>query len=183
MQRVVVAGISGAGKTTLARALSGRLQLPYVELDALYHGPRWVPRPAFVTDVEAFSSRSRWITDSAGYSAVRDLLWSRADTIVWLDLPRWQAELRVLRRSVPRGLLGRPLWNGNRESVLAWRFPDHPVRWTWTQHGAKRAQIGARLADPRWAHLQVVHLRTAGQARRWLRAVPGAPRVAPQQQP
>lgn len=168
----MVGGISGAGKSTLARTLSARLDLPYVEMDALFHGPGWTVRAAHVTDVEAFTGRRRWVTDSAGYAASRDLLWDRADTFVWLDLPRWQAQLRVLRRSLGRGLLRRPLWNGNRESLLDWRHPEHPVRWTWTQHARRRAQVAARLADPRWAHLRTVHLHSAAEARGWLRALP-----------
>lgn len=146
-------------------------------MDALFHGPAWTVRGSHLADVEAFTSEPRWVTDSAGYAMSRDLLWDRADTLVWLDLPRWQAELRVLRRSLVRGLLRQQLWNGNRESLLDWRDPEHPVRWTWSEHSRKRAQVAARLADPRWAHVQTVHLRTAAEARRWLRTLP--PRTLP----
>lgn len=169
-----MAGISGAGKTTLARALSRRLGLPHVEMDATFHGAGWTERPDHARVVEDFTAEPRWVTCSMGYPATRDLLWDRADTVVWLDLPRRQCEWRVLRRSVVRGLLRSELWNGNRESLLAWRTPDHPVRWTWTQHAARRALVAQRLADPRWAHLQLVHLRTAAEARRWLAEVRAA---------
>lgn len=42
---MLVAGMTGAGKSTFARRLAAVVELPYIELDALYHGPQWVPRP------------------------------------------------------------------------------------------------------------------------------------------
>lgn len=140
-------------------------------MDALFHGPGWTERPTFAADVAAAVAGERWVLDSDGYRSVRDLVWDRADTLVWLDLPRWQVMLRVLRRSVVRGLRRAELWNGNREGLAAWRDPGHPVRWAWTQHAARRATTGARLRDPRWAQLQVVHLRSAREARAWLRGL------------
>ncbi|MBV9292112.1 MAG: adenylate kinase [Frankiales bacterium] len=176
MRRIMVGGISGAGKSTLARTLARRLDLPYVEFDALFHGPGWTPRKSFAADVDAFTSTDAWVTDSDGYerfigSRVRD----RADTWVWLDYPRWVCEWRVLRRSVVRGLLRRKLWNGNRESLLnIVRDPEHPVRWAWTQHAARRARGEQLMRDPACAHLRVVRLRRPRDTRRWLREIEGA---------
>ncbi len=168
---MLVGGISGAGKTTMARVLSQQFGLPYTEMDALFHGPGWSERPTFAADVAAVVAGETWVLDSDGYSVVRDVLWSRADTLIWLDLPRWQVMWRVVRRSVWRGMRRAELWNGNRETLGAWRDSGHPVRWAWNQHGARRATIGGRLADPAWAHLRVVHLRSAREVRRWQRRV------------
>ncbi len=170
MERVLVSGISGAGKSTLARRLAAAKGLPYQELDALFHGPGWTERPTFVADVEALAAQDRWVFDSDGYGAVRDVLWSRADTLVWLDLPRRQVMLRVLRRSLWRALRRVELWNGNREGFGAWKDSGHPVRWAWHQHGARRALVAARVADPAWGHLTVHHLRSTREARRWWRS-------------
>lgn len=75
-QRVLVTGSSGSGKTALARALSASLSLPYYELDALYHGPQWTPRPEFAADVATFAATGQWVTEWQ-YSAVRALLLAR----------------------------------------------------------------------------------------------------------
>ncbi len=76
-----------------------------------------------------------------------------------------------MRRAAARSVL----WNGNRERpVTLWRA-THPVCWSWRTHRRHRAEYEQRLADPRWAHLTAVHLRTAREARRWLRGLPGAP--------
>lgn len=99
VRRVLVVGASGAGKSTAARRIAGRLGVPHVELDALQHGPGWTQRATFVADVEAATGGPAWVVDG-NYSAVRALLWSRADTVVWLDLPRWLVESRVVRRTL-----------------------------------------------------------------------------------
>jgi len=172
MQRILVAGSSGAGKTTLARELARRLDLPYVEIDSLFHGPNWVPRAEFVDDVDAFTCEPGWVIDH-DYSAVRHLVWSRIDTFIWLDYSRAVCEWRVIKRSVPRSVLRRELWNGNRETV--WRMlldAEHPVRWSWTHHASKRVDFEERVAAPEHAHINVVRLRRPRDAKAWLRALP-----------
>jgi adenylate kinase family enzyme len=170
LNRVLVGGISGAGKTTFARRLAQARGLEHIELDSLYHGPDWEPRPEFVADTAAAISVDRWVIDSTGYPAVLDLLWSRADTLVWLDLPRHEVMRRVIRRSLQRTWRREELWNGNRETITSWFSPTHPVWWAWRKHAGRRAQIAARLADPSAAHVAVVHLESARQAEEWIRA-------------
>ncbi len=163
-------GQSGSGKSTLARVLARRLRAPYVELDALFHGPGWAPRPSFVEDVAALTKATRWVVDG-NYGACRELLWSRADTVVWVDLPRWLPTVRVLGRSVARALDRRVLWNGNRESVVDWWRASHPIRWSWQTAPEARARYEAMTADPLYADVRVIRLRSAAEVRQWLAAV------------
>lgn len=169
MQRILISGISGAGKTTLAGVIATRLGLPRHELDALHHGPGWIKRPEFETDVERFTAGPRWVTEDQYQRFLGDLLWERADLVVWLDLPRRTVMARVLRRSVTRALTRRELWNGNRESIRNWVEPDHPIRWAWAQHAARRARTEERMV--RFPGLPVIRLRSAAEARRWLHGV------------
>lgn len=166
MRRILVSGISGAGKTTLAAALSELLELPHHELDALHHGPGWVKRAEFESDVAGFAAGDRWVTEDQYVGLVGELLWSRADTLIWLDLPRPTVMRRVVRRSFGRALLRRELWNGNRESFRNWLDADHPIRWAWSRHAHRRARTADRIT--RFFHLRVVRLRTAAEADRWL---------------
>jgi adenylate kinase family enzyme len=168
----MVGGISGSGKTTLAKAIAVRRGLPYHEMDALAHGPQWARRPSFDADVAAVAAQDEWVFDSHGYSSNRDLLWSRADTLVWLDYPRRVVMARVVRRSLRRATGREQLWAGNTESFLDWRQPDHPIRWAWTQHAGRAADIAARIADPSYQQVTVVHLRSPRQARAWLASLP-----------
>ena len=86
-RRAAVVGTSGSGKTTLATSLAQRLGLAHVELDSLYWGPDWTPAPRerFREQVARALSGEAWTTDG-NYGAVRDIVWARADTVVWLDL-------------------------------------------------------------------------------------------------
>jgi adenylate kinase family enzyme len=172
MRRVLVVGSSGSGKSTVARAIATALHAPHVELDALYHGPGWVPRVTFVEDVDAATRGDAWVADG-NYAPVREMLWSRADTVVWLDLPRLLVEWQVVRRSFLRWLEGTELWNGNREpSPRAWLDPEHPVRWSWEHHAERTARYSARFADPAWSHVRRVRLRSRRDVRDFLAGVP-----------
>ena len=166
-RRVLVAGASGAGKTTLAIRVAHLLGLRHTEIDALFHGPGWVPRPEFVADVHALVAREAWTTEWL-YDDVRELLADRADLLVWLDLPRWFVLAQVTRRTLRRRLRREELWNGNVEPGLLTIFtdPEHIVRWSWTGHRRLAARIAA-VQESR-PDLPVVRLRSRRAVRRWV---------------
>ncbi|WZH38889.1 MAG: AAA family ATPase [Microbacterium enclense] len=164
-RRVVVAGVSGVGKTTLAARIGEVLGIPHTEIDAMYHGPDWTPRPEFAADVRALVAREEWVTEWQ-YSAARPLLTVRADLLVWLDLPFATVTLpRVVARTVRRRVRRQPLWNGNVEPPLHTFFtdPEHIVRWSISTRNIYRERI-----PPLDAELPIVRLRTAREAERWL---------------
>jgi adenylate kinase family enzyme len=169
VERILVAGTSGSGKTTVARALSRRLGIPHHELDALHHGPGWVKRADFEDDVARFAATDAWVTEDQYHRFLGDLLWERADTVIWLDLPRRTVLQRVLRRSMARAVSRRELWNGNRENALHWLDADHPIRWSMSQYSVKRAGVQQRAGHH--PHVDVLRFRSAGEVRRWLRGV------------
>jgi adenylate kinase family enzyme len=170
VRRVSIVGNSGSGKTTLARALAERLDVDCVELDAMYHQPGWTPLPseqfrARITDIAA---AEHWVIDG-NYSAVQDLVWARADTVVWLDLPKPVVMWQVVRRTLWRGLLRRPLWNGNRESLrnVVSRDPDRNlILWAWRHHDRYRERYRAAADDLRYADLRFIRVASRREARR-----------------
>ena len=135
MQRVWVVGSSGSGKSTVGRRLADLLGYDYVELDAIHHQPGWVEldRVSFRTRIEPLVHGDRWVIDG-NYAKVADLIVARADTVVWLDLPRALVMRRLVLRTAVRGLTRAELWNGNKER-LANLFRLDPaqsvVRWAW----------------------------------------------------
>jgi adenylate kinase family enzyme len=171
-RRVVVAGTSGAGKTTVAAAIAARLGVPHVEIDGLFHGPGWTPNPDFVAAVERFTAEPAWVTEWQ-YGVVRPLLADRAQLVVWLDYPRPVVMWQVVRRTVHRRRRRLELWNGNVEPPLHTFFtdPEHIVRWAWNTHRRNTRRMH-ELVRAR-SELPVVRLRTRAQTRRWLdRALP-----------
>jgi hypothetical protein len=115
----IVSTASGCGKTTLGRALADKLGCPFVELDALVHGPGWVETPDEVlrTKVAALIAHDSWVVDGNYRQKLGDLVLARADLVVWLDLPIYVWFLRLVRRTVSRAVRQEVLWNGNRESL------------------------------------------------------------------
>ncbi len=168
MQRVLVAGITGSGKTTYATELARRLGLPFHSVDALFHGPGWVPIPTFVDDVAAVVAGERWVFDSHGYSEVQDLMWARADTVVWLAYPRLVAASRVTRRSLHRAWTHEPMFNGNTETFRSWLDPEHPVQWVWTHYASRRRNLEEMFADPAYVEVTKVRFAHPSTARRWM---------------
>jgi len=166
-RRIAIAGVSGVGKTTLAVEVARRLGIPHIEIDALHHGPNWTPWPEFVADVEAFTAGEAWVTEWQ-YATARDLVASRADLLVWLDLPYAITLARVVRRTVRRRVRREVLWNGNVEGPLHTFFtdPEHIVRWSISTRRKYRELVpAAAAAHP---HLTVVRLRSRREVADWL---------------
>jgi hypothetical protein len=165
--RVVVAGVTGVGKSTLARRISDSLDLPYTEIDGLYHGADWIPRPQFLADVELFTREPAWITEWQ-YRDARPVLSARADTLVWLDLPSPVAVSRVVRRTILRSRRRIQLWNGNTEPGLwhALTNSDGIIRWALRHQCTYRRTVP--IAAKEYPQLQVVRLRSQREVDAWL---------------
>jgi len=168
-RRFVVAGTSGAGKSTLARRIAARTGADYVEIDGLFHGEHWTPRPTFADDVEHFTRSAAWVIEWQ-YDDVRDLLADRADVMLWLDLPRRTVTRQVVARTLRRRLRREELWNGNTEPPLSTFLtdPEHIVRYAWNAHAATAEKV--RRALGRRPELPVVRFTSRHTADRWLKA-------------
>ena len=166
--RVAVIGTSGAGKSVLARRLAARLDLPYIELDAINWQPGWRDllrhdRDEFVRRVGAAVAAEEWVLDG-NYGTVRDLVWRRATHLVWLDYRRAVIMRRVIARSLVRALLRTELWAGNRERWTHLLRGSHPIRFAWNNWARRRQDTADWLAQPDYVHLVVLHLRHPHEA-------------------
>lgn len=172
-QRVLIAGVTGSGKTTLARRIAERWHLVHHEIDALHHGPGWVPRPEFLDDVRAFAATDRWVTEWQYTSkGTDDVLPVRADLVVWLDYAYPLVRRRLLGRTMKRRIFRTRLWNGNVEPPLwsrdAWTGENDILRWQkdtrdkWTERMPQK--------QTQFPHLTIVRLRHPRETDRWLRA-------------
>lgn len=173
MQRISVVGTSGSGKTTLARKLAQTLAIPHVELDALYWEPNWIEAPdaVFRDRVAQTLEGDRWVVDG-NYSKVRDLVWGQADTVVWLDYPLRVILGQLFGRSLHRSLTKQELWSGNRETLQKTFFSrDSILLWALQTYTKRRKEYPRLFRQPKYAHLQVVHLRDLAATRKFLQTV------------
>lgn len=170
--RIVVVGRTGSGKTTFARELAGALRVPHVELDSLYFGPQFSTAPVAILRerTSAAIASERWVTDG-NKRAVRDLVWPRADTVIWLDyslgVSLWRLGKRARRRTSElraeasrtgqRGRLPRQILAAARGVLTALR-----------SHAGQRKEFTRLFAEPANAHLAVVRFRSPRAAREWL---------------
>jgi adenylate kinase family enzyme len=174
-RRVVVVGAPGSGKTTAAIEIARRLGLPRVELDALHWGPDWTPvdNSTLRDRLRAAVTGDAWVVDGNYFSlGSADIVWPRADTIVFLDLPRSTVMRRVLTRSLRRAALGTELWEGNRETLRNLFFARDSLLWfTWNEYPKYARRYRELERDPAWSHVQWFRLTTGRAAREWLRAL------------
>jgi adenylate kinase family enzyme len=164
-----VVGVSGNGKTTFARALAARIGVPYVELDALCHLEGWreASDEDFRRDVEAAMRSDGWVLDGTYDRKLGNLVYERADTVVWLDQPLPLVLSRLVRRAVRDIVTKRDLFNGNRQT---WRFAfagrESLVGYAIRMYFHLRRTYPSEFAAmPR---LEVVRLRSPREVERWL---------------
>ncbi|MBT8215651.1 MAG: adenylate kinase [Acidimicrobiia bacterium] len=176
MDRIAIVGSPGSGKTTLARVLAGFLDLTHIELDALFHQPGWAPLPDqdFIAAVEHATTGQRWVTCGNYQRVSKPIIWQRADTVVFLDLPRPVVMRAIVHRSVRRAWKQEELWNGNRERFANFLSPkkeENIILWAWTQFGRYRTGYRADMTKPEHAHLTFIHLTSRHEVREWLDTV------------
>jgi adenylate kinase family enzyme len=176
-RRIAVVGTTGSGKTTLARGLSLRLELPHVELDALYWEPNWTEAPVdlFRRRAEEALAGSGWVVDG-NYGKVRDIVWGRAELLVWLDYALPVIVQRLVSRTLRRVITREVLWNGNQERWRDLLF-SRDALWLWAlkSYRRKRREYPVLFDRAEYRHLVVVRLRSPGDCQRWLSSVERSP--------
>lgn len=176
LERIAIVGKPGTGKTTLATQLADRLNLTHVELDGINWQENWVHLLKHELREQADKAlpvAGHWIADGNYISSVGDIVWARADTLIWLDYSLHVALLRVLRRTLDRIVRRKELWRGNRETLrrhLSFDVRQNLFLWTIRVHKRHRNDFPALFKQPEYSHLNVLRFRTSQETEHWLRS-------------
>lgn len=173
VKRVAVVGVTGVGKTMFAAALSQRLGVPHIELDAFYWQPNWTPPDFddFRARIAAEVARDGWVIDG-NYGLTREQVWSSADTLIWLNYPLRVIFGRLLQRTLRRGLRKEMLWGTNQERLWTqFVSPKSLFLWALQTYPRYRREYPILIGSPEYAHLRVVTFHSPAQASEWLSTV------------
>ena len=170
-RRISVVGLSGSGKSSVARRAADLLDVAYIELDALHWIlPEWQmpPLDEFRASVDAATRGGGWVV-AGNYGKVRDIVWTRADTVVWLDLPLLITIGRVAVRTIRRVRRREMLWGGNRERLSSALFGRDSL-WLYNiRTFRRRRRTYGKVGDGRdFGRTRLVRLRNQREIEEWL---------------
>lgn len=174
-QRIVVVGVTGCGKSTMAERLAGKLSLNFVELDALYWKPDWGDSSCveFREKVEVATRAPRWAV-AGNYGMVRDIVWPRAQAVIWLDYSFLLVFGRLLRRTWVRWRTKELLWGTNYEPLWIhfklWS-KDSLINWMFQTYWRRKRTYPQFFAMSEYSHLDVFRFKHPREMEAWFATI------------
>lgn len=172
MKKIIVIGVTGSGKSTIAKKLSEKLNIPCIQLDFLFWKPNWEPasdEEFFEKIRNAIDNKPQWVLDG-NYGRTNHLTWKDADTVIWIDLPFWLTFYQNFTRSLSRAFTQKELWEGtgNKESFFRMFSRDSILLWLFKTYSSHSSRYLARISDPAYAHINFHHLRSRKEIKKFL---------------
>lgn len=170
--RLVVVGTTSSGKSTLAKRLADKLGYDFIELDALHWEPNWTEAPleVFRGRVETATQAPAWVV-AGNYRIVRDIVWSRAEAVIWLDYPFLIVLRQLTRRTFTRWWTQELLWGTNRENLWThfklWS-EESLFHWLIKTYWRRKREIPALLSLPEHGNLRLIHFKHPNETEAWL---------------
>ena len=170
LQRIAIIGSSGSGKSTLAIKLHKLLDYPCIEMDELCWKDDWQSRSTeeLRNLVEQATQQNTWVL-AGNYGSCRDIVWPRATTIIWLNLPFIVVMKQLLIRTFRRWWTAEELFNTNNVETLDRTFSKDSILWwaikTWQRRQREYPQA---FALPEHQHLSIIEFNTHAQVDTWL---------------
>jgi adenylate kinase family enzyme len=169
-ERIVVTGTTSSGKSTLAKQIAEKFDLDFIELDALHWEANWKEAESeiFRERVKKAISSNVWAV-AGNYSSVRDIVWSHAEIIIWLDYPFHIVFWRLLTRTIQRIITQEEIWNGNRESFwnqIKFWSQDSLFNWLFKTYWRRKRETPILLSQ--YIHLILIHFKHPREAKEWL---------------
>ena len=173
LRRVAVIGTSCSGKTALAEGIAGILGIPHIELDAILWLPEWQERPTeeFRELTASAVAADQWMSEGNS-SRVRDIVWTRATTIIWLNYVFPVVFWRALRRTINRSVRGQTLYSGNKESLrMAFLSRESIIWWVITTYRRRRREYPVLFQNQEFQHLYIIEFRKQREADSFLSSI------------
>ncbi len=174
-KRIVVVGATSSGKSTLAEKLARCLGANYIELDALNWEPNWqaAPLEVFRARVEEATQAEKWVV-AGNYHVVRDLIWPKAEAVIWLDYPFLTVFWQLTRRTFRRWWTKELLWGTNRESL--WNHfklwsPNSLFHWLFKTYWRRKREYPLLFSQPELQHLKLIRFQHPKETNEWLEAL------------
>ena len=174
-KRIVVIGTTSSGKSTLAKQLADKFGLDFIELDALHWEPNWTEASddVFRARVDEATRSECWVV-AGNYHVVRDLIWPRAEVVIWLDYPLWTIFWQLTRRTFTRWWSRELLWGTNYENL--WMhfklWSDESLyHWLFKTYWRRKREYLILFSQLEHVHLKIIHLKSPKEAEKWLEAV------------
>jgi adenylate kinase family enzyme len=175
-RRIIVIVTTGSGKSTLAERLASKLNLDFIELDALHWLPDWkhVSDDELRTLVEIATRSEAWVI-AGNYSVARDISWSRAEAVIWLDYSLWTIFWRLWRRTWSRWWTKELLWGTNFERLgpqfKIWSAEDSLFHWLFKTYWRRKREYPQLLALPEYSHLKFCHFLNPAETEDWFQSL------------
>jgi adenylate kinase family enzyme len=171
-RRIIVVGTTSSGKSTLASHLAEKIGGEYIELDEYYWEPNWTPAEplVFFERVKAKISSKVWVA-AGNYRLVRELIWDKAEAVIWLDYPFHIVFWRLLTRTIRRAITKEELWNGNREKFW-WHLKlwseESLFHWLFKTYWMRKSEYPMLFKLPENAHLKILRFKHPKETEYWL---------------
>lgn len=166
MERVLIIGCGGAGKSTLARQLGEKLNIPVVHLDKLFWKPGWVESSKEEIDekIRMEMAKPQWIMDG-NYNRTLPQRVQYCDTVIYLDFSRFACIRGVLKRVITTYGTVRPdMGEGCPE-----RFDLEFLKWVWNYNKDKRASNYALLNEA--THARTIVLKNRKMVKHFIQSL------------
>lgn len=176
MRKIALFGPPATGKTTLARWLSVQLGHPHTDLDDLLFTPGGpLPLEEFRRQAGEITRRDEWIVEG-NFSKLANVVWHRADVLVWLDFPLALIVYRIVRRSL-RQLAGRDDSAQARRLTWSTAFFSRRslLRTAIRKYRTNRPRYARQVSETADLGVEVVRLRSPRDVQRWKRETAKGP--------
>jgi len=172
MTKILIVGSSGAGKTTLAKTISSKLNLPHFELDSIFHQKDWQPlnQDEFKARVDEITRQPDWIICGNYFTKLGGkAYWSKADVVIWCDYSFPLVFSRLLRRTLRRTITKQELWNENKEGFIVNFFTKESVLlWMMREWNAQKRRYEIVFKENDLKGTQLIRLKNPNDTARFL---------------